>query len=47
MAIERLDMVRLWQYWEEELALTGLQRHASRIRQQLSPIHMVSRFGTG
>lgn len=39
MAIEQLDMERLWQYWEEELALTGLHRHASRIRQQLSLVH--------
>ncbi|MFC4600297.1 YcdB/YcdC domain-containing protein [Cohnella hongkongensis] len=39
MAIEQLDMEGLWQHWEEELALTGLHRHASRIRQQLSSIN--------
>ncbi|WP_205621589.1 YcdB/YcdC domain-containing protein [Paenibacillus sanguinis] len=36
MAIEQLDMSRLWQYWEEELGLTGLYRQASLIRQELS-----------
>lgn len=39
MAIEQLDMERLWKDWGEELELTGLHRHASRIRQQLSSIN--------